>query len=378
MSTLSTLSAMGLSMAGAMAAHAATATRSPFGTMDDGRQVEAVTLDNGKGIRAVIISYGAILQSLTAPDREGQPADIVLGYAKLDDYLNHPQYFGATVGRYANRIAGGQFSLDGKSYRLPLNDKTNSLHGGQAGFDKALWTIASVQSGDSAKVVLTLTSPDGDQGYPGTLHVTATYSLDASDTLHLEYKATTDRPTVVNITNHSFFNLAGEASGRTIEDHVLTIPADAITPVDKHLIPTGELRPVDGTPFDFRKPTSIGLRLRDAGDKQLLITKGYDHNFALSAQTVPTPRLMARVADPSSGRVLEIASDQPGIQFYSGNFLNGAAVGKGGKAYRQTDGLALEPQFFPNTPNTPSFGSARLDPGQTYVNHIDYHLTITR
>jgi len=372
MRSLSTLSALGLAVAGTVAAHAATATRAPFGTMDDGRPVEAVTLDNGKGVRAVIINYGAVLQSLTAPDRSGRAADIVLGYADLKDYLQHTQYFGATVGRYANRIAGGAFSLDGKTYHLPLNDRTNSLHGGPMGFDKSLWTVASVQSGPDAKVVLTLTSPDGDQGYPGTLHVTATYSLDSSDTLHLEYKATTDQPTIVNITNHSFFNLAGEASGRTVEDHTLMIPAETITPVDAHLIPSGELRSVEGTPFDFRRATAVGLRLRDA---QLVPTRGYDHNYVLSAKPVVAARLMARIADPISGRVLEVSSNQPGIQVYSGNGLNGSVIGKGGRAYRQSDGLALEPQLFPNTPNMPSFGSARLDPGQTYVNRIDYHLT---
>ena len=224
-------------------------------------------------------------------------------------------------------------------------------------------------------MTLSLVSADGDQGYPGTLTVTATYSLDSTDTLHVEYKATTDRPTIVNITNHSFFNLAGEASGRTIEDQMLTIPADSFTPVDSNLIPTEELRPVAGTALDFRAPVAIGLRLRDAREEQLRLARGYDHNFVVSRKAAAEPRLMARLSDPASGRVLELRSDQPGIQFYSGNFLDGSVAGKGGHVYRQTDGLALEPQLFPNTPNVAAFGSARLDPGQTYINRIDYHFT---
>jgi aldose 1-epimerase len=357
------------------AAQAGTATRSAFGTMADGRAVEAVTLDNGHGVRARILSFGAILQSLESPDRAGHSADIVLGYADAATYLAKPNYFGASVGRYANRIAGGRFVLDGKNYQLPLNDKTNSLHGGTVGFDKRMWTITSVQDGAEPSVTLAYTSGDGEQGYPGALRVTATYTLTASNELHIDYRATTTKPTVVNITNHSFFNLAGEASAGTILDERLTIPAETFTPVGPTLIPTGEFRSVVGTPFDFRTAAVIGDRIRDGKDEQIHFGQGYDENFVVAHAPTTRPHLMARVEDPKSGRVLEVLSNQPGVQFYSGNFLDGTAVGKSGQSYRQSDGLALEPQVFPNTPNQPSFGSARLDPGQTYENHIIYRFS---
>jgi aldose 1-epimerase len=345
--------------------------------MPDGSRVEAVMLDNGHGLRARILSYGAILQSLEVPDRHGRSADVVLGYADAATYLTHPNYFGATVGRYANRIAGGRFTIDGHSYRLPLNNGANSLHGGTVGFDKRIWRIVSVRSGAEPQVTLSYLSPDGEQGYPGALSVTATYTL-AADALRVDYRATTTAPTIVNITNHSFFNLAGEASARTILDERLTIPAESYTPVGEALIPTGEFRPVAGTPFDFRRPATIGARIRDGRDAQIRFGQGYDHNFVVTRAPTRDLHLLARVEDPGSGRVLEILSNQPGVQFYAGNFLNGSAVGKSGHAYRQSDGLALEPQLFPDTPNQPAFGSARLDPGQTYENRIVYRFSTVR
>ena len=364
-------------LAGAAPAFAGTATRAAFGALPDGSRVEAVTLDNGHGLRARIISYGAILQSLDVPDRQGRPADVVLGYADAATYQTRPNYFGATVGRYANRIAGGRFTLDGRTYQLPRNNGPNSLHGGPLGFDKRMWRIVAVRSGPEPSVTLSYVSADGEQGYPGTLSVTATYTL-ASDALSVDYRATTSAPTIVNITNHSFFNLAGEASARTILDHRLTIPADAYSPVNAALIPTGEFRPVAGTVFDFRRPMAIGARIRDGRDEQIRFGQGYDHNYVVTRAPTRDLHLVARVEDPGSGRVLEMLSNQPGVQFYAGNFLDGTAVGKSGHAYRQSDGLALEPQLFPDTPNQPAFGSARLDPGQTYENRIVYRFSTRR
>src|SRR4051794_3485924 len=311
-------------IAAASPALAGTATRAAFGALPDGRAVEAVTLDNGHGLRARIISYGAILQSLDVPDRAGRSADIVLGFGDAAAYQSHPIYFGASVGRYANRIAGGRFTIDGHAYQLPLNDGTNSLHGGPLGFDRRIWRIVSVRGGAEPNVTLAYVSADGEEGYPGTLSVTATYTLAASE-LRVDYRATTSAPTIVNITNHSFFNLAGEASARTIMDERLTIPAESYTPVNAALIPTGEFRPVAGTPFDFRRPTVIGARIRDGRDAQLRFGQGYDHNYVVTRAPTRDLHLMARVEDPDSGRVLEMLSNQPGVQFYAGNFLNGSA-----------------------------------------------------
>ncbi|KQU62085.1 aldose epimerase [Sphingomonas sp. Leaf339] len=356
-------------------AHAAEAKRAPFGTLADGRPVEAVTLTNAHGVTARIINYGAILQSVQTPDRAGKSAEITLGYDSMDGYLKAPNYFGATVGRYANRIAGGKFSLDGKQYTLGLNDKTNALHGGKVGFDKVLWRIVDVKNGPAPSVTLSYTSADGEEGYPGKLDVTATYTLDDSNALTVEYKAKTDKPTIVNMTNHSFFNLNGEGSGKSILTHVLTLPAEQFTPVSATLIPTGERRPVANTPFDFRTPHVIGDRVRDGRDQQIVFGQGYDHNYILGAADAKGLRPAARVEEPATGRVMEIATNQPGVQFYTGNFLDGTAIGRSGLAYRQSDGLALEPQVFPDTPNQPAFGSARLDPGQTYRSVIVYRFS---
>lgn len=354
-----------------LAVQATDAHRETFGKMADGTAVDAVVLSNGHGMKARIMALGASLQSLCVPDRNGKSSDVVLGYASLDGYLSKPQYFGATVGRYANRIARGRFMLDGHAYSVPVNDGPNSLHGGTRGFDKVLWTIGEVKhDAGEASVSLIYTSPDGDMGYPGKLLVTATYTLDEKNRLSIDYRATTDRPTIVNLSNHTYWNLSGEGSGSVMQER-LTIPADAFLPVDAGSIPTGEIRKVDGTPFDFRQGKPIGRDIR-GNDRQLLNGHGYDHNWVFDHAATQALRLVARVEDPASGRVLALKSSQPGLQFYSGNFLDGTTVGSGGHVYRQGDAFVLEPQRYPDTPNRASFGSARLAPGQEYRNLIVY------
>lgn len=356
---------------------AAEARRAAFGVLSDGRKVEAVELVNANGMSARVLTLGATLQALSVRDRAGKSADIVLGYDTAAEYLAKPQFFGVTVGRYANRIAKGKFTFDGKTYTLAVNDGPNHLHGGKVGFDKVLWTIDSVKSGSPASVVMSYTSPDGEEGFPGTLKVRATYSLSDDDELTIDYQATTDKPTIVNITNHAYFNLAGEGSNSDILGHRLMLAADAFTPVDSTLIPTGEIKPVAGTPFDFRKPMQIGARIRDGRDQQLRFGRGYDHNFVVNG-AAGTLRLAARVEDPSSGRVMELLTTAPGVQFYSGNFLDGTSVGKSGLIYRQSDALCLEPQVFPDAPNQPGFPSARLDPGQTYNNSMVFRFSTVK
>ena len=369
---------MMVAAAGALAmpatADAATIHRAAFGTTADGRPVEAVTLTNARGMRVRVITWGAILQAVEVPDRTGKTADVVLGYPDMKGYLAAPNYFGATVGRYANRIKAGRFTIDGKQYQLAINDKVNALHGGIHGFDKRPWRIVDAVEGPTAHVTLAYVAADGEEGYPGEMHVTTTYSLDEQNQLTLDYQATTSKPTVVNITNHSFWALAGEGAGRSVYDQMLTIPADTTTPVDRTLIPTGAFRPVAGTPLDFRTAARIGARIRDASDDQIRFGQGYDENYVIARDVSAAPRMQARVEDPS-GRVMEVWSNQPGVQLYTGNFLDGSAVGKSGLAYRQGDGMALEPQVFPDTPNQPAFGSARLDPGQTYRNLIIYRFS---
>jgi aldose 1-epimerase len=358
----------------ANSAAAVTAGRAPFGTLDHGAVIEAITLTNQHGVCARIINYGATLQALWAPDRNGRTADIVLGYDELAAYVEKPNFFGVTVGRYANRIAGGRFALDGKTYQLSVNDRSNSLHGGALGFDKQVWRITGVKEGPTASVTMELASPAGDQGYPGTLQVRATYRLDESGALTIDYDAATDAPTIVNITNHAIFNLAGEGGVENVLGHRLTIPASRYTPIDGALIPTGELRAVAGTVFDFNRGRLIGDGVRDGRDPQIVFGRGYDHNFALDDGVTGDPKLAARLEDTNSGRVLEVLSTEPGVQVYTGNFLDGTRVGKRGHLYRMGDGIALEPQKFPDTPNQPKFGSARVDPGSPYHHRLVFHV----
>lgn len=335
--------------------------------MPDGTTVERVTLSNRRGTRADIIALGAALQGLSVPDRNGVFADVVLGHDTLTPYLERPHYMGVCAGRYANRIGGAAFTLDGRTFRIAANEGANVLHGGPQGLDKAVWRI---ESADRDHVRLGHVSPDGDQGFPGRLTVTAEYRLAPdADELSLVLEAATDAPTVVSLAPHGYFNLSGAASDRDVTGHELTLAASAYTPVDAGLIPTGEIRSVAGTPFDFRTARRIGDHLRDATDDQIVIGRGYDHNFVRDDGRTATPTLAARLADPASGRVVELLTTEPAVQFYSGNFLTGELIGKGGVAYRQSQGLCLEPQNFPDAPNRPEFPSARLDPGRTYRHH---------
>ena len=357
------------------AAHAVEVSRSDFGALPDGHPVELIALTNGHGLVLRVMTLGASVQSLLVPDRSGKVVDVALGYATLAGYLSKPQYFGATVGRFANRLAGGHFTLDGHSYQLAKNDGPNALHGGLKGFDKSLWTVKSVEPGPTAHLTLEWVSPDGDEGYPGKLTVTAIYGLNENNEMSVEYRATTDKPTIVNLSNHTYFDLAGEGASVGVMGHLLTLNAAEFTPVDATLIPTGEFRKVAGTVFDFRTPKPIGRDIRDGHEEQLVFGKGYDHNWVVSRTVAKEPRVVARVEDPSSGRVLELLSDQPGLQFYSGNFLDGTTVGKSGRTYRQGDAFVLEPQQFPDTPNRPAFGSTRLAPGAVYRNRIFYRFS---
>lgn len=370
------LASTGALLASAPAA-AAEAQREAFGKLSDGTAIEAVTLKNAGGVSARLMTLGAAVQSLSVPDSRGNSGDIVLGYATAQEFLDKPQFFGATVGRFANRIAKGRFSLDGHGYSLATNDHGNSLHGGARGFDKVVWRIDSIRSGSTASVTFSYSSPAGEEGYPGNLHVLAIYTLNDQNEFGVEYQATTDAATIVNISNHSYFNLAGEASGRSAMGQLLQINASKFTPVDQLLIPTGELRAVTGTPFDFLKPTAIGARIRDGKEPQIRYGRGYDHNFVLDG---PSGRLRTavRVTDPDSSRVMEILTKAPGVQFYSGNFFDGTIVGKGGKVYRQGDAIVLEPQLFPDAPNHPDFPSARLDPGGKYENTIVYRFSVLK
>jgi aldose 1-epimerase len=351
-------------------AQAATATRASFGALSDGTKVEAVTLTNGAGLSAKIMTLGATLQSLIVPDKAGHKDDVVLGYDTAQEYLTRPNFFGASVGRYANRIAKGKFNLDGKSYTLATNDGPNSLHGGTKGFDKRMWKIDSVSSGPDAKVVLSYVSADGEEGFPGEMKVTATYSLNEQNELKLEYRATTSKPTVLNLTNHSYFNLSGN-DARDVMGNLVTLHAARFTPVDATLIPTGERRAVAGSPFDFRAAHRVGDRIRDAKDQQIRFGRGYDHNFIVDG-AAGSLRPAAVVTDPVSGRTMEMSVTAPGVQFYTGNFMDGTFFGKSSRAYRQGDAICLEPGVFPDSPNHPDFPTSRLNPGESYVNTIVY------
>jgi aldose 1-epimerase len=341
---------------------AAGVNRAPFGTMPpDGKPVEQFTLTNTNGIELRAIGYGGIITSLRVPDRTGKLDDIVLGFDSLEDYLKDHPFFGAIIGRYGNRIAKGQFILGGQTYKLATNNGPNHLHGGNKGFDKVLWDVQPV-AGSNA-LTFTRTSPDGEEGYPGNLRVRVTYTLTDKNELIVDYSATTDKPTPVNLTQHSYFNLAGQASGDVL-GHELMLNADRYTPVDDTLIPTGELAPVAGTPFDFRKPTAIGSRINGT-HPQLKAGGGYDHNWVLNRKGSGL-QLAARVTEPRTGRTLEVATTEPGIQFYSGNFLDGKLTGKGGAVYKHRTGFCLETQHFPDSPNQPKFPSTILKPGEEY------------
>ena len=362
-------------LAAAGQASAADAKREKFGKLNDGRTIQSVVLSNANGYRARVMTLGGALQSLYTPDKNGDFDDIILGFDDPQGYVDNPSYMGATVGRFANRIGDATFLLDGKTIKLTPNENGNQLHGGPEGFDKRVWKIVSVKKGDPAKVTLEYKSADGEEGYPGNMTVRVTYSLSDDNELTILQEATTDAPTVANITNHSYYNLAGQKSWRSVLGQKLTIDADRYTPVDGGLIPTGDVVSVDGTIFDFRKGKLIGEDIHDGAEPQLMIGRGFDHNFVLTASD-DEMRLGARVEDAKSGRVLEMYTNQPAIQFYSGNFLDGSFAGKGHRVYRQGDALCLEPQVYPDAPNKPDFPSARLDPGETYVNKIVLHFGV--
>ncbi|MEA2582513.1 MAG: aldose 1-epimerase [Thermomicrobiales bacterium] len=340
-------------------------TKEPFGSVE-GQAVDLYTLTNAGGMTVKIITYGGIIQAIDVPDRDGNVANVALGFDNLDDYVDMNPYFGCITGRYANRIARGTFTLEGERYFLALNNGTNHLHGGEKGFDKYVWDAEEVASADGPALKLSRVSPDGEEGYPGTLTVDVTYTLTDNDEIRIDYHATTDKTTVVNLTNHTYFNLAGEGSG-TVERHELQLNAANYTPVDAALIPTGEIAPVAGTPLDFTTPHPIGERIRE-GYEQLVLGRGYDHNFVLDRSGPDDTSLIpaATLVEPDSGRKLEISTTEPGIQFYSGNFLDGTLVGPSGNVYRQGDALALETQHYPDSPNQPNFPSTVLQPGQEF------------
>jgi aldose 1-epimerase len=350
--------------------------REVFGQLPDGTASEMVKLRGDNGFEARIITYGAALQSLFVPDRAGRLADVVLGRDDLEGYVAARRFLGATVGRFANRIANATFELDGSRFRLPANDGPNALHGGLAGFDRKNWTIMAAGENPAPFVTLSYVSPDGEEGYPGRLRVSVNYSISGAMELSVAFSATTDRPTIVNLTNHSFFNLAGVETDRDIREHCLAIAADTYLPVSVAGIPLGNPDRVDGTPFDFRTLHRVGARLHD-GNEQLRGRHGYDQNFCLRGGTTSEARSAARLEDPRSGRVLELLTDQPGIQFYSGNFLDGTVTGKYRRIHRQYDALCLEPQRYPDSPNHPDYPSARLDPGQTYRHTSRYRFAAT-
>ena len=343
--------------------------RAPFGVLPTGDSVHVFTLTNANGLELQVIDYGGLVISLRTPDRTGVLGDIVLGYDNIDGYLASTPYFGALVGRYANRIARGRFTLDDTAYTLAVNNGVNSLHGGLKGFDKVMWRAEPTSDSSSVAVVLRYTSLDGEEGYPGTLGVQVTYTLTDRNEFTIDYLATSDKATPVNLTQHSYFNLAGDGAGDVL-GHLVSIDADAFTPVDTTLIPTGVLQPVAGTPFDLRAPVTIGARIHEA-DAQLTIAGGFDHNFVIN-RTAPALVHAARVVEPTSGRTLDVETTEPGIQFYTGNFLDGSITGKRGHVYGRRNGFCLETQHFPDSPNQSAFPSTILRPGEEYRSRTVY------
>jgi len=340
-----------------------TMKKDSFGKLPDGSAVDLFTLTNAGAFSVAITNYGGRITSIKFPDKNGKVADVVLGFDTVDGYVADNPYFGALIGRYGNRIGHAQFKLDGKTYKLEANDNGNSLHGGKKGFDKVLWTAKDVSTKDLPALELTYVSKDGEEGYPGTLTSVVTYSLSPANELKIDYHATTDKNTVLNLTNHAYYNLAGAGEGDILGHHMM-ITASKFTPVDKTLIPTGELKSLDGSPLDFREAKAIGERI-DANDEQLKFGKGYDHNYVLDAKG-GTLTQCAMVHEPKSGRMMEVLTTQPGLQFYTGNFLDGTIKGKGGKVYGHRGAFCLETQHFPDSPNKPSFPTAELKPGETY------------
>lgn len=367
-----------LSVAGAVGAPGESVkpgiTKSDFGKTAEGQVSELYTLTNSQGMKVTITNYGGRVVSIVVPDRQGKMGDVVLGFDNLDGYLGDNPFFGALVGRYGNRIANAQFKLDGKVYKLAQNNGPNTLHGGNKGFDKMVWS-AKEYSKNPPAVELTYVSQDGEEGYPGKLTAKVIYTLTDGNELKIDYTATTDKDTVLNLTNHSYFNLSGEGNGDILKEEMM-LNADRFTPVNSTLIPTGELRKVEGTPFDFRKSTAIGARI-DGDDEQLKFGKGYDHNFVLN-RTGHGLTLAARVTDPESGRVMEVLTTQPGVQFYTGNFLDGTVHGKGGKAYQRRAAFCLETQHYPDSPNQSKFPTSELKPGQAYHQTTIYKFSTTK
>lgn len=351
-------------------------TKKSFGKTPEGQEANLYVLTNKNGAEVAITNYGGAVVSLKVPDRNGKLADVVLGFDNVDGYMNDKSYFGALVGRYANRIGHAKFVLDGKTYTLAKNNGDNTLHGGIKGFNKALWKAQILSRKDGQFLELSYLSKDGEEGFPGNLKVTVIYSWTDSSVLMIDYSATTDKATVVNLTSHMYFNLAGQGSG-DVMSHVVRIDADKFTPVDAGLIPTGELRDVAGTPFDFRKPTAIGARIEQE-DEQLKLGGGYDHNFVVRRLGGSGETLAARVIEPSSGRAMEVWTTEPGIQFYTGNFLDGKAVGKGGVRYPRRTAFCLETQHYPDSPNQPKFPSVVLEPGELYHTITKYQFSLEK
>lgn len=371
--SLSAICLLACAMPATSSAASGQISKKPFGKTPDGTPVDLYTLRNSHGAEVKISNYGGIVVSVNVPDRKGQFGDVVLGYDNLESYVKENPFFGALVGRYGNRIANAKFTLNGKDYKLAANNGPNSLHGGLKGFDKVVWEGKSLGTPEGAALELSYLSKDGEEGFPGNLSVTAVYTLTDDNGLKLEFTATTDKETIVNLTQHSYFNLAGPGD---VLNHEVMINADKFTPTDKNLIPTGELKPVAGTPFDFRKPTAIGARINQ-DDEQLKLAAGYDQNWVINK---PHGKLglMARVYEPTTGRVLEVLSSEPGLQFYTANHLNGRITGKGGWVYQARNAFCMEPEHFPDSPNHPDFPSVVLKPGQEYHNTIIYRFSVKK